>query len=233
MTDWVNSHYTSNADIDGANGTLGAPISPDGTPEPGQRYLLPAREGRAVKLARGQRLKIINPHGTQVCDFWAFCSDRLHEHLSMEHVRAWLSRTIPLVGDELVTNRRRAILRLVEDTSPGIHDTLIAACDLPRYRTLGVTGYHDNCSDNLRMALKAIGRRTTEVPSPFNLWMNNPVAPDGHIDWLPPRARPGDHVVFEALMDCTAVMSACPQDLVPVNGADCTPRELAFEVLAP
>jgi uncharacterized protein len=230
--DWVNPDYQSNADIDGGNATLSSPISAHGQAEPGRRYTVPAREGRAVVLERGQRLKIVNPHGTQVCDFWAFCDGRLHEHLSMEHVRTSLSKTIPAVGDELVSNRRRPMLKLLEDTSPGIHDTLIAACDLPRYRTLGVSGYHDNCSDNLRMALKAIGRRTTEVPSPFNLWMNNPVAADGTIGWLPPRARPGDHVVFEALLDCVAVMSACPQDMVPVNGEDCTPRELAFEVLA-
>jgi uncharacterized protein YcgI (DUF1989 family) len=175
--------------------------------------------------------QIVNPHGTQVCDFWAFCDDGLHEFLSMEHVRASLSKTIPGVGDVLITNRRRPILRLVEDTSEGVHDTLIAACDLPRYRTLGVDHYHDNCSDNLRMAMRAIGRPIAEVPAPFNLWMNNPVSPDGSLGWLPPRAKPGDHVLLEALVDCVAVMSACPQDLVPVNGADCCPVELAFTVL--
>jgi len=229
--DWVNSHYTSNADADGTNATLDSPISPIGQAEPGKRYTLPAREGRAVRLARGDRLKIVNVHGSQVCDFWAFREDGLHEFLSMEHLRAGLSKTIPAAGDELVTNRRQPILRLVEDSSPGIHDTLIAACDLPRYRKLGVCGYHDNCSDNLRLALRAIGRRADEVPAPFNIWMNNPVAADGSIGWLPPRSQPGDHIVFEATMDCVAVMSACPQDLVPVNGADCTPRELAFEVI--
>jgi uncharacterized protein len=230
--DWANPHYHGNGDIDGCNATLRTPISPTGEAEPGRRYTLPAREGRAVRLRQGQRLKIHNPHGTQVCDFWAFCEDGMHEYLSMEHLRASLSKTIPAVGDALVTNRRRALLRLNEDTSVGIHDTLIAACDLPRYRTLGVAHYHDNCSDNLRMALRAIGRATHEVPAPLNLWMNNPVDSAGHIGWQPQRTRSGDFVVLQALLDCVAVLSACPQDLVPVNGADCQPRELAFEVLA-
>ena len=228
--DWVNPGYRSNGDMDGSNGSLHAPVCATGDAEPGRRYTLPARQGCAVRLPRGARLKIVNVHGSQVCDFWAFCDGGLHEFMSMEHVRAWLSKTIPGVGDELVTNRRRPLLRFVQDTSPGIHDTLIAACDLPRYRTLGVPHYHDNCSDNLRMAVAAIGRRVNEVPAPFNVWMNNPVAPDGTIGWLPPRSAAGDCVVFEALMDCVAVMSACPQDLVPVNGADCTPTELQFEV---
>jgi Domain of unknown function (DUF1989) len=67
---------------------------------------------------------------------------------------------------------------LVEDTSPGVHDTLIAACDLFRYITLGVDEYHDNCSDNLRMAMMAIGLTVPEVPQPFNIWMNIPLAAD-------------------------------------------------------
>ena len=230
--DWVNPRYTSNADLDGTNDSLMLPISETGRPELGRLYTVPARQGRAVRLLRGERLRIHNPQGTQVCDFWAFCDAQMHEHLSMEHVRAWLSRTIPRVGDELVSNRRRPMLALLEDTSPGVHDTLIAACDLPRYRTLGVPHYHDNCCDNLRMALKAIGCHTDEVPSPLNLWMNNPVGVDGEIGWLPPVATAGDHVVLGALVDCIAVMSACPQDLVPVNGEDCVPMEITFDVLA-
>ena len=43
-----------------------------------------------------------------------------------------------------------------------MHDTLIAACDLYRYKNLGVEGYHDNCADNMRLALKAIGLRAIE-----------------------------------------------------------------------
>lgn len=229
--DWVNPHYLCNGDCDGFNATRVSPISTDGTPEIGRLYELPARQGRAVRLGAGQRLRIVNPHGTQVCDFWALCWPHTHEALSMEHLRAGLSRTMPRTGDVLVTNRRRPLLRLVHDSSAGVHDTLIAACDLPRYRMLGVQGYHDNCSDNLRMALHAIGVIPLAVPAPLNLWMNNPVSAAGEIGWMPPVSRPGDDVVFEALHDCVAVMSACPQDLVPVNGADCVPRELHFQVL--
>jgi uncharacterized protein YcgI (DUF1989 family) len=230
--DWVNKRYQCNGDLDGINPSLSTPVSPDGIAEKNKRYTVPARQGRAIYLAQGQFLKIINVHGSQVCDFWAFCDDGLHEFMSMEHIRAGLSKTIPATGDDLVTNRRRPILRMAADSSPGIHDTLIAACDHPRYRMLGVAGYHDNCSDNLRMAVTAIGRHVQEVPAPLNIWMNNPVGTDGRIGWRPPVSRPGDFVVFEARMDCVAVMSACPQDLVPVNGENCLPTELQFEVAA-
>ena len=130
---------------------------------------------------------MINTHGTQVCDFWAFSAANPTEFMSWEHGRAFINRVIPRVGDGLATNRRRPILTLIEDTSPGIHDTLIAACDLFRYINLGVKEYHDSCADNLRMAMMAIGVPVPEVPQPFNLWMNIPVAKD----WARPVAAAG------------------------------------------
>jgi uncharacterized protein YcgI (DUF1989 family) len=39
-------------------------------------------------------------------------------------------------------------------------------------------------------------------------------------------------VVMRAEMDIIAVMSACPQDVTPVNGRDCVPSELHFRVEA-
>jgi uncharacterized protein YcgI (DUF1989 family) len=216
----------------GRNATADSPISTDGRPEPGRRYRVPAREGRAVRLAAGESLTLVNPKGTQVCDLWAFNAANLAEFLSWEHARAGLGRICPRVGDALVTNRRRPILTLTEDTSPGVHDTLIAACDLFRYVGLGVEAYHDNCSDNLRMALAAIGLAAPEVPQPFNVWMNTPVAADGSIDWLPTVSAPGDRLTLRAEIACIVAMSACPQDMMPINGPDMTPVELEFEVRA-
>ncbi|MEO1398833.1 MAG: DUF1989 domain-containing protein, partial [Pseudomonadota bacterium] len=37
----------------------------------------------------------------------------------------------------LVTNRRRPLNEIDEDTSPGVHDILIACCDQPRYTASG------------------------------------------------------------------------------------------------
>jgi uncharacterized protein YcgI (DUF1989 family) len=227
----IHENPADNATPCGTNPTLSSPIAPDGTPEIGQRYTIPARQGRAVRLARGQSIRIINTHGTQVCDTWAFNATNRAEYLSWPHARAWINRALPIPGDALVTNRRRPILTLTEDTSPGVHDTLIAACDLFRYMTLGVNEYHDNCADNLRMAMMAIGLTVPEVPQPFNVWMNIPLAADWTIDWLPPVARPGDRVTLRAEMDCIVVMSACPQDLVPINGENMTPVELQAEVV--
>lgn len=219
----------SNAEPCGLNATVREPISADGTPEIGRVYQVPARMGRAVRVAKGQTIEIVNTHGTQVCDTWAFNDQNMAEFLSWEHARAGIDKVIPVVGDALLTNRRRPILTLTLDTSPGVHDTLIAACDLFRYIALGCTEYHDSCADNLRLALMAIGRSTPEVPQPFNLWMNIPVAQDWRIQWLPPVAKAGDQVRLRAEMDVIVVMSACPQDRIPINNLN--PVDVHFRVL--
>ena len=228
----IHDRPADNATPHGQNATATSPISSDGRPEPGRAYTVPAREGRAVRLKAGETITVVNTHGTQVCDLWAFAAANPAEYLSWEHARAGIGRIVPRVGDALLTNRRRPILTLVEDTSPGVHDTLIAACDLFRYLGLGCTDYHDNCSDNLRMAMAAIGARAPEVPQPFNLWMNIPVGADAGIAWLPTVSRPGDRVVLRAEMDCIVAMSACPQDMIPINGADMRPVAIAFSVSA-
>jgi uncharacterized protein YcgI (DUF1989 family) len=206
-----------NSEPAGTNSTLREPISADGTPELGKVYEVPARHGRAVRVATGQTIRIINTHGTQVCDMWAFKADSMNEFLSMEHLRAWIDRVNPRPGDAMVTNHRRPILTFKTDTSVGVHDTLIAPCDIHRYRTLGVEGYHDSCADNLRLAVKAIGLRTREVPGSLNLWMNIPFNGEGAIQWLPTVSKPGDYVEFVAEMDCVVVMSSCPQDIIAIN----------------
>ncbi len=192
---------------------------------------IPARRGKAALAAAGQKIKIINTHGQQVVDTWAFARDDLNEFMSMEHTRATLVKLMPALGDHLYTNRRRSILTLVEDTSPGIHDTLMAACDDYRYRLLGCTEYHDNCTDNLEAAMKAIGLEAPETPSPWNLFMNIPWSADGTLAFEPPLTRPGDYVVLEAKLDLVIAFSACPQDILPINGRAGRPTEAHFQIL--
>ena len=114
---------------------------------------IPARRGKAARVKKGQTVKVINSKGQQVVDTWVFNAADLHEFMSMEHSRVAIGRIIPGIGDTLVTNRRRPILTVIEDTSGGIHDTLFAACDRWRYENLGCTEYHDNCTDNLAAGL--------------------------------------------------------------------------------
>jgi hypothetical protein len=193
--------------------------------------LIPARRAVAVRVQRGQRVEVVNTHGSQVVDTWAFAAGDMAEWMSMEHSRVHMGRVSPRVGDSLVTNRRRPILTLVEDTSGGVHDTLLAACDRYRYELLGCTEPHDNCTDNLHAALAAAGIAIPATPSPLNLFEHSAHGADGRLEIAPPVATPGSHVTLRAEMDALLVFSACPQDLVPTNGADLTPTDAHYRVV--
>ncbi|MEM1432231.1 MAG: urea carboxylase-associated family protein [Pseudomonadota bacterium] len=217
----------------GTNRSVDLAVSADGRPVLGRTYTIEARCGIAVRVEKGQTLSVINPSGHQVCDFWAFAADDAREYLSMAHLHTALGSIFPKVGDGLVSSDRRVLLTLTEDSSPGVHDTLVASCDHARYRELGCATYHDNCADNLCMALAAIGQPAWLVPAPFNIWMNVPIGPAGQTHFAAPVAAPGDRVSFRAEADVIAVMSACPQDLTPVNGVGVSPGALRFVVSAP
>jgi uncharacterized protein YcgI (DUF1989 family) len=180
-------------------------------------YTIPARRGKAARLNRGQAIKIMNPHGRQVVDTWAFVAGLPLEYMGMEQCRAFWERLYPVVGDKMITNRRRPILTLEADTSPGRHDTLIAPCDNERYGLLGCTQYHDNCKDNLHAGLAELGIFIPFTPASLNTFMNIPWRQDGALEWGVSAARPNDHVVFRAELDCVVAMSCCPQDILPIN----------------
>jgi len=206
------------------------PVPHNGVPELAMRYLIPARQGCAVRMKAGQTLTLYNPKGNQVCDFFAVIDGSNSEFLSMEHCRTALGRIYVRQSDVLVTNRRQPLVEIVEDSTPGVHDILIACCDHQRYQQLGAEGYHDNCADNFRRSLLAIGIPAKHVPSPFNIWMNIPVSSAGDYTWEAPVSRPGDFIKLKAMADAVFVMSACPQDMTPVNGVGVEPAELEFEI---
>ncbi|KAI4106262.1 MAG: hypothetical protein L6R37_002244 [Teloschistes peruensis] len=207
----------------------------------GTTGIIEARTGKAFALKKGQSLKLINTHGAQVIDFFAFALDMdlrplppptMH-FLSMQHTRSGNLRLSPRSGSKLFSNLRKPMFNIDEDTSPGVHDTLVPACDPERYRQLGVQGHHDSCAENLQIALVEYGYSFPKdfTLAPLNLWMNVPVKEDGALAFVEPVSREGDYVVLKAEENCLAVCSACPQDITPVNGYSQKPRECNFEIL--
>ena len=175
--------------------------------------------GRAFEVPEGHRVTIVNTFGTQVVDMWSIVRGDGSEYLSLAHTHVHAARLTPRAGDELWSNRRRPILRFEVDTSPGVHDTLLAACDRERYALLGHVGYHRNCTDNFKQACTEADVPYRTVPDPFNLFQNTPVEEEEHIGAEIGQTKPGDFVTFQALCDLTVVLSACPMDMNPINGS--------------
>jgi uncharacterized protein YcgI (DUF1989 family) len=194
-------------------------------------HVVPARHGKAVKVPAGATLKIATLVGTQVADTWAFSAD-FSEYLSMDHTRSVNSNIFVDKGTRLVSNQRRLMLTVIDDTSPGRHDTLLCPCNAAIYREHGVTGYHRSCTDNLHEALREVGADIAFTPAAMNVFMNIPVAEDGSVTRLPPRSRPGDALFLRAEMNLVVVVSACPQDITPINGANRTPTDIQLEIIS-
>ena len=54
-----------------------------------------------MRLAPGAAIRIVNTHGSQVVDTWAFNAADLNEHMSMEHTRPTLGTIFPKAGMKL------------------------------------------------------------------------------------------------------------------------------------
>ncbi|MFN8233836.1 MAG: urea carboxylase-associated family protein [Actinomycetota bacterium] len=174
------------------------------------------RGGPGGDAPRGEPVRRRGRGGGQVVDLFAFSSADVAEYASAEHTRMQVNRLFPAVGEAFVTNRRRPILVLESDDSPGIHDMLCAACDPIRYRLLG-DDVHASCQDNLLRVMAELGHPHVEVPQPINLFMDVGVQPDGSLTWGPSPAKAGDRVTLRAAIDCIVVASACPQDRNAIN----------------
>ena len=194
-------------------------------------HILPASQGIAVLLRAGEAIRITNTHGSQVVDTWALSATDPLEYASMEHTRSWNSSIFVEREMEVVSNRRRPMLTMVADMSPGRHDTQLCPCSAELYRQLGCEGPHRSCTGNFHAALAEAAIELPFTPASLNLFMNVPIAADGSVTRVPPMSRAGDSVTLRAEMDVTVVLSACPQDITPINGIDHTPRDIAFAII--
>ena len=188
---------------------------------------IPKQSGRAVFVARGQRVKVITPRGKQVGDFFALKRSDPNEYTSPANTRGRNRRIYPEVGKPFLSNRFNPLLMLDEDTV-GVHDLLYAACDDWMYRSRGEEN-HPNCRDNFNAALREIGFQPGGQPDPHNLFQNSPVVDlEGHIEIRESPAKPGDYVLLRALEDLVVVVTACSVDRGVLNGGE--PKELLLEV---
>jgi len=186
------------------------------------------RSGGYARVSAGQLVKVIDVDGGQVADLFAWSVDGSGEHLSAQHTRAITDRLFPRVGEAFYTNLRRPILEFVADDTPGVHDMLIAACDPQRYELLGLPD-HASCSGNFRTQMRESGLGDPGfTPQSVNLFMAIPVDADGGLSWDPAVTAPGASVTLRAVQDCVVIVSACPQDVIPINNLN--PTRIAIEV---
>lgn len=174
------------------------------------RHEIAPRSGVAFELARGQRLRVIDPEGEQVADLLAYNRDDVGEALSSGRSLDYASCIYLTTGHSLYSNRSNVMLRIVEDMV-GRHDFLLTPCSAEMFRIIyGDADPHRGCFGNLAAALAPYGVAPDAIPTAFNIFMNVPVdATTGQLRVDPPLSRAGDHIIFEATMDLVIGLTAC------------------------
>jgi uncharacterized protein len=191
------------------------------------QQLIRAGHGAALRLKRGEQLRLIDPHGGQSGDLMAFSHDGV-QRLSNGRTFDYSGKIYLSTGDVLWSDRSNPMLTIVAD-EVGRHDFLYAPCSIEMYRMqYGVSGDHANCYDNLSVAMRELGLEPEPLPTAFNFFMNVDVEADGRLIIKPPRSRAGGSMVLRAEMDLAIGLSACPAETC--NGGGET-GPIAFEIL--
>lgn len=172
------------------------------------------RSGVAFKLAKGQKLKIIDIKGEQVADLLCFNEHDSNEYLSSGRTIDYAETIYLTKGNSFYSNRSNIMFRLLEDTV-GKHDFLLTPCSKETFKIIyGHTDPHHGCFGNLCEALKPFGIEPDQIPTTFNVFMNVKVDGDtGKIEVLPPKSGSGDNIVIEAEMDLIVGLTACSAEM--------------------
>jgi uncharacterized protein YcgI (DUF1989 family) len=190
-----------------------------------QRHLIPARQGVAVRLSRGQHLRLMDPEGGQSGDLFAVSSDG-RQRLSNGRTFDFGGTLYLSTGNQLWSDRSEPLLTIVSD-EVGRHDFLYAPCNDDMYRLqYGLTD-HANCQANLTAALRALNVPPLPLPAAFNFFMNVEIDASGRLHIRAPKSRAGDSMALRAEMDLAVALSACPAPTCNGGGPG---KPLAYEV---
>jgi uncharacterized protein YcgI (DUF1989 family) len=190
-----------------------------------RRFVIPPQSGRAVRVARGDRIRITDIKGQQVADLFAFTTEGALDWLSTSQTRDITERLFPEVGGVFYSAEAKPMLTFVENGSPGPHDMLFPACDAGLYARAGLPG-HPNCRDNLMQALRGEGIALPFAPDPVDFFQNSSPQADGRLEVFASVNPPGGYVILQAERDLLLVITACSVDYHPTNGGVCTEIEV-------
>ena len=193
--------------------------------------VVPPRDARAFRVARGQFFRIVSIEGPQVGDLNLWNANDLSERFFSGKTRA-LHATHVGAGDRLWSTlpSLRPMATISHDTlgwygwdhdGAGIHDVIGTRCDPYTNLLLGGTAYDFCCHSNLCRALatelkmepRAVDHHVHDV---LNVFMCTGFTSDTHQYFMKASpVRPGDFIEFFAEIDLLGALSACP-------GGDCS-----------
>ena len=193
-----------------------------------QHYRIQPRSGAGFLLAKNERLRVIDPEGSQVSDLLAFSAADPAEVLSNGRTFDYEETLKLTTGNGLWSNRSNPMLTILDDTA-GTHDFLLTPCSTATFEHFYPDKpVHQGCFGNLAKALEPFGISADAIPVAFNVFMNVPVnGATGKLEVLPPTSKAGDYIVFEARMDLIIGLTAC--SAYASNGGSFRPIDYQIE----
>jgi uncharacterized protein len=196
-----------------------------------ESIIVPPRDGRAFRVAKGDFFRIVSIEGPQVGDLNLWNAHNPEERFFSGKTRA-LHATHITTGNRLWSTMPylRPMTTITADTlgwygfdadGAGIHDVIGTRCDPYTNAMLSGEDYHHCCHSNLSRAyadLSGLPVRQAEmqVHDVLNVFMCTGFTHDTHQYFMKASpVRPGDYIEFFAEMDLIGALSACP-------GGDCS-----------
>jgi uncharacterized protein YcgI (DUF1989 family) len=194
--------------------------------------LIPARQGGAWLVNRGQHIRVIDVEGGQICDFVCFNADKLAERFSQARTKANQGKFTITTGDHLYSRDNNVMLTIVEDTYRD-HDLQWGMCSAWVFENVR-RKYHGmaetfsvggplgsppfGCYEVLQKALKPWAISPENIPDPFNIFQTMDIQmAQRRLAIVNGRSKPGDYVDMVATMDTLCAASACPSTGRPLR----------------
>jgi uncharacterized protein YcgI (DUF1989 family) len=196
-----------------------------------ERFVVPARTGKAWPVRAGQLFRIVCVDRAQIADlnvwslanprerFWASRSRQLHQAHVSTFDRLW--SCLPYL---------RPMLTITADTvrygrdadGAGCHDLLGTRCDPYVHKLLNGEEWDVCCHSNLVRAVRPYHLTESDVHDVLNVFQVTGLTAEGRYFTKPSPARTGDYLEFFAGIDVLAAISVCPHgDMsAPVWGSD-------------
>ena len=183
---------------------------------------LPRNTGFVFDVKAGQSVRITSQ---TIIDFVCFNRENLRERFDQARTKANQRKVFLSTGDALISKLNNTMMTIVEDTfKEGHHDLQEGMCSRKRHELAAQRGIWEKtygrplsempphgCTENLGGVLAPYGIALEDVPSPFNIFQDMIIHPDGELEHSPIRPKPpGAYVTLRAEMNLLAALSVCP-----------------------
>jgi aminomethyltransferase len=198
------------------------PKLPEPLAEPIDEFTIRAGTAHSYSVGKGQYIQVLDVAGRQCSDFVALNRRALDlgQELDLDQTvtRTLNGNAYPAPGlfSKFFDRQFQPMLEVVQDTV-GRHDSFALACAARYYESHGYFG-HDNCSDNISVALQGYGVQARAGWPAINFFFNTGIDAHQQMTLDEPWSRPGDYVLLRAMTELVCASSSCPDDIDPANG---------------